>query len=249
MEQKVGENPSFQGEEGNDQGNRKASLVPNATSPRQPWGARPPPQAPRGAPAAFVPARGPPAGSEGQVYEPRATNLPGAEPPLPRGGRRGAGGRGTRVPSHVAAAAGQTMGARAAFLLLLLLTLGFVSSRAGPSRGAGWVESKTKRKQRHKKAPGRPLASQRLAGGWRWWRRGAKGALLPGPGGTHAPATPKRAPSIPSPNPAGLPLAKQNPKPRSISGSFLSSPSRPHFLVEIPGGFEPEKTLHLHTIC
>lgn len=29
MEQKVGENPSFQGEEGNDQGNRKASLVPN----------------------------------------------------------------------------------------------------------------------------------------------------------------------------------------------------------------------------
>lgn len=32
-EQKVGENPSFQGKEGNDQENRKASLVPNTRRP------------------------------------------------------------------------------------------------------------------------------------------------------------------------------------------------------------------------
>lgn len=160
--------------------------------------------------------------ARGRFTSPEPQICRGLSPPLPRGGRRGAGGRGTRVPSHVAAAAGQTMGAHAAFLLLLLLTmLGFVSSRAGPSRGAGWVESKTKRKQRHKKAAVRPLATQRLAGGWRWWRRGAKPAPLPSPGGHPRPCHPKTHPEhLQTHTVSPLPSRTQNPAPPRAASSL-----------------------------
>lgn len=180
-------------------GTGKPHSYPTPPPRGSPGGLGPLPRHHEEPPPPLFPREDPRQEARGRFTSPEPQICRGLSPPLPRGGRRGAGGRGTRVPSHVAAAAGQTMGAHAAFLLLLLTMLGFVSSRAGPSRGAGWVESKTKRKQRHKKAALRPLATQRLAGGWRWWRRGAKPAPLPSPGGTHAHTTPKRTPSISKP--------------------------------------------------
>lgn len=132
MEQKVGENPSFQGEEGNDQGNRKASLVPNTRCtdlmhlPVAVMGGLCPlptrfeePRClahPR--PRSLCSCVRTPGRKRGEGLQasclPRATNLPGAAAPPPQGGRCRAGGRGVRVPSHVAAAPGQTMGSHAA---------------------------------------------------------------------------------------------------------------------------------------
>lgn len=141
-EQKVGENPSFQGKEGNDQENRKASLVPNtqrpdltnlpAASPAPATG-WPPRHGDRWPLALFVPGKGPWNAGEG-----RAVSFVLAQrPSICWGGRRllppqpPAPGplAGLTALAHVAAASpGQTMGwrglphsPRKAFLLLLLL--------------------------------------------------------------------------------------------------------------------------------
>lgn len=174
---------------------------------------------------------------------PRATNLPGAAAPPPQRGRCGAGGRGARVPSHVAAAPGRqwdrTRPLRQLYMAFLLL-MGFVSTGASPSRSAIEVKNKTmKEEHTHKthSAASRCYPSLRST---------LAPAAMPS---SMSAAPPIHETAVPVPPPGCTRSIQTHPashcqaelNSHAVSWAASSPPSHPHFSVEIPGEFKPEK--------